>query len=432
MLKSLSNFIRACLLLPDVIVSFLLVSGLLLVSRLYRLFAKAPEKTTKRLLYLGGQASLEEYEKIDGFWAIYDQSLNGYFEHVYVGYFPTPKTQKVELKEGYTVYEMKPPLRGFFFFNYVLFLIWMTRIVFAEKITIIRAADPPYLIGPIGLLLRSITGRPCVVSQHADYDLDYQVRKSGTILGSRKVGIWVERFVFSHASLVLPIREHLKQYVLKRGAKPESIRVIHHGIHLDRFIAEKDSDFKEKHNLSGKRTVTFAGRLSKENLVEDIIYVAKMVTDIDKDVVFLLLGDGAERGNLQALTEKFNLTENVRFLESQKIEQVAYFKTNTDINLVPMGGFSLIESAASGNPVVAYDVEWHSELIKDKETGLLVKCRDTTAMAEAIIYLLRHPDDAERYAKKARQLVLERHSFEAHCRTLSGVYEEAMATIRQR
>ena len=431
MLKFLKRFISACILLPDIICSFLLICALFPIFKVYKLFIKAPVKTTRRLLYLGGQASVEAFEKINGFWAIYDEGLNGYFDHVYVGYYPTPKTQKVELKEGYTVYERKALWRDFFFLNYVLFLIWMSRVVFSEGITVIRAADPPYLIGPVGLLLEKITGRTCVVSLHADYDLDYTVRKGGTILYSRRAAILAERYVFSHASLVLPISEHLKQYVLRRGARPENIRVIHHGIHIDRFIAKKDPNFKRKYNLSGKKTVTFAGRLSKEKLGEDIIHAAKTVTTIDKDVVFLILGDGPERENLVALTEKFNISENVRFLGFQKIEQVAYFTINTDINLVPLGGFSLIESAVSGNPVVTYDVEWHSELIKDKETGLLVKHRDTHGMAEAIIYLLEHPDEAQRYAKNARQLVMERHSFEAHCKTLSKVYEEALLRKRR-
>jgi len=37
-----------------------------------------------------------------------------------------------------------------------------------------------------------------------------------------------------------------------------------------------------------------------------------------------------------------------------------------------MGGFSLIEAYAAGRPVVSYDVEWHSELVKNNETGFLI------------------------------------------------------------
>jgi len=36
------------------------------------------------------------------------------------------------------------------------------------------------------------------------------------------------------------------------------------------------------------------------------------------------------------------------------------------------GGFSLIEAGAAGNPMIAYDVEWHYELVENHVTGFLV------------------------------------------------------------
>ena len=53
-----------------------------------------------------------------------------------------------------------------------------------------------------------------------------------------------------------------------------------------------------------------------------------------------------------------------------------------------MGGFSLIESCAAGSPAIAYDVEWHGELVRDGETGFLLAEGDAAGLVAAVERLL--------------------------------------------
>jgi glycosyltransferase involved in cell wall biosynthesis len=55
--------------------------------------------------------------------------------------------------------------------------------------------------------------------------------------------------------------------------------------------------------------------------------------------------------------------------------------------------------------VVAYDVEWQSELIRPGETGMLVPYRDVGAMAEAVSALVSDPELATRLGRQARTFV---------------------------
>jgi hypothetical protein len=67
----------------------------------------------------------------------------------------------------------------------------------------------------------------------------------------------------------------------------------------------------------------------------------------------------------------------------------------------------LVEACLSATPVVAYDVEWQSELITPGETGMLVPYRDVKGMAAAVCQLIREPELAASLGRQARDLTIE-------------------------
>jgi glycosyltransferase involved in cell wall biosynthesis len=137
-----------------------------------------------------------------------------------------------------------------------------------------------------------------------------------------------------------------------------------------------------------------------------------------------MVGDGPEKSNLEAKCTELNLTTAVRFVGFQTKENIPTIRMMADVNLCLMAGFSLIEACASGRPVVAYDVDWHSELIKDGETGRLVPVGQVEAVAEAICDLLDNPEKSASMGQKARELAFERHAIENTDQMKIRAYEE--------
>jgi len=146
-----------------------------------------------------------------------------------------------------------------------------------------------------------------------------------------------------------------------------------------------------------------------------------------KDVIFVLVGGGDEAENLRAKAESYGMTgDNFRFAGFLSHETALEFRRQADVNLVLMGGYSLIEACASGKPVIAYDVEWHYELIKDGETGFLVKENDVNTVAQKIDLLLSDDKLSKKLGEAARRLAFSRHSGEiASCRKVE-VYKEIL------
>ena len=63
-------------------------------------------------------------------------------------------------------------------------------------------------------------------------------------------------------------------------------------------------------------------------------------------------------------------------------------------------------------PVVATDVGGISEQVPDGETGIIIPARNPKAAAEAVIYLLEHPEERIKMGKKGRERVKEMFSLE--------------------
>ncbi|MBA7489521.1 D-inositol-3-phosphate glycosyltransferase [subsurface metagenome] len=362
-----------------------------------------------------GHASLQAiYNKFHSFEKMEELNPNNFFDRFYLFILRTKEGNRLKLGNNVEVYEFKR--RKLPHILHILkVLIFLFFWVKTKGIDIIHAKDP-YNLGFIALILSKLTNIPFCVSIHADYDQRYKITSVGHVpvyFGSRKIAKMLERFVLSRCPVVLPIRESLGEYAIRSGARKETIRVIPHGIDLSPFEKPIDSSVKSNLAIENKAIISFVGRLSKENYVYDILAIAN---DLKKlrggDFIMLIVGDGSERNNMEKIIKEENMEDVVKLTGYQPYEIIPEIRKISNINLCLMAGFSLIEACASGRPVVAYDVEWHYELVKDGETGFLIKEGNVNSAVKKINYLLNNPDVAKKMGENVKRLAFERHSIE--------------------
>lgn len=87
----------------------------------------------------------------------------------------------------------------------------------------------------------------------------------------------------------------------------------------------------------------------------------------------------------------------------------------------------LFEYMAAGIPVVASDFPLWREIVAKAGCGLLVPPRDPAALADAITWLLQHPQEAEAMGAAGREAVQTDYSWERECATLTGLYQRLLA-----
>ncbi|MBP7411822.1 MAG: glycosyltransferase, partial [Methanoculleus sp.] len=72
----------------------------------------------------------------------------------------------------------------------------------------------------------------------------------------------------------------------------------------------------------------------------------------------------------------------------------------------------LFDYMLCGLPIVASDFPEIRRVVSDAECGLLVDPTNPDAIAGAIIYLMEHPEEAQRMGENGRRAVLEKYNWE--------------------
>lgn len=304
----------------------------------------------------------------------------------------------------------------------------VTRLVRRYGINVAHSNDP-FQWGLAMLVAARTQGVPFCVSVHTDYERGAALDTGAAprLLFSRRPARFAETLVYRHAGLVLPIRRSLADRVRRRGCPREKIRLFPHSVSERTFTGEDAFDVRRRYNLPpSARLVVHAGRLEKDNYADDIAAVAGRLVQSDPDVHVIVCGSGAQQEAMARGVRAAGGADRIRFLGFVPQEEVLAWRRQGDVNLCLRAGFSLIEACAAGTPVVAYDVDWHRELVRNGETGFLVPEHDVAGVAERVQRLLAHPDEALRMGDSARRLARRRHSPANVARQKASIYRELL------
>ena len=148
-----------------------------------------------------------------------------------------------------------------------------------------------------------------------------------------------------------------------------------------------------------------------------------------------IFGDGPQRPDLEALTQKLKLDTRIIFQGKRPLHEVhaamkqarAFIQPNRG----PEGfGMAVAEAAALGTPVVAYDVPALNFLIQNEKTGFLVPLHPETGLARPIEKLLNSPELAHTLGQAGARWVQQQFSPENHLKQTLTAYQKALATFR--
>ena len=184
---------------------------------------------------------------------------------------------------------------------------------------------------------------------------------------------------------------------------PTPFKVIHCGLNIGKYSFRPP---REK-----IKRLFCAARLSPEKGLTFAIVALRILRDKGYDLELVLAGDGPSKGPLQALTRRVGLSDRVKFVGFLTEDEVISELQASDLFVLPsfVEGIpvSAMEAMAIGVPVIATNIAGTSELIKDKETGLLVRPSDAEALANAVIKMIEDHGFRLRAAALGRKIVEE-------------------------
>ncbi|MCB0165115.1 MAG: glycosyltransferase family 4 protein [Anaerolineae bacterium] len=143
-----------------------------------------------------------------------------------------------------------------------------------------------------------------------------------------------------------------------------------------------------------------------------------------------IVGTGPLMSELQSLSNSLNLNGAVEF--TGFIEDLSAELSAMDLFILPSltEGFplSIMEAMATGLPVAATPVGGIPEMIEPGETGMLFPTKNPDALADAVVEILRDPENAKRMGQQGRQKAIKQYSPEIYIKQLDELYQELLTT----
>jgi len=168
---------------------------------------------------------------------------------------------------------------------------------------------------------------------------------------------------------------------------------------------------KEQRYPNGK-TLVYVGRLIYAKGVQDLLHAFELVKKRTPDASLIIVGDGDYRSKLEEIAGS-----DVKFLGELPQEQVANVLATADIFVHPSYSegqpSAVAEAAAIGLPVIATNVGGTRELVEDNITGYLVDPRNTQALTDKILTLLKDTDKARHMGQAGREKMLRDYHWTA-------------------
>ena len=354
----------------------------------------------KKLLCIVPATYEELYAKGVDF-GILMRDLNGYWDEVITVHPFCKDRREIKLSDRHTVLEFK---------KWDLRIIpQLVKIIRQRNITAIKAHDP-FLCGLLGRVLSMLCRIPYVIFVCASYDL------VKPILGLRLVDKVVNRIAMRGASMVFVGTEPARRLVLSMGAKADKIRQVRSAnVWTGHFDGERS---RRKRN----NTVLFIGRLSTEKYVSDVIEAFSVISASVPRAELHIYGEGDV--DIRPQIEELGLTGKVKLFGFQPQDTVRQALLTASAILIPLGGNVLVEACLARTPIVAYDIDWHSELIEYDKSGLLTTFRNWHTMGEMAIRLLQDRKLATRLGREARVRALAQRSPEFLYKVEAQAFEE--------
>lgn len=197
------------------------------------------------------------------------------------------------------------------------------------------------------------------------------------------------------------------------GFPAEKVVSIPTGVGMEYFDVRRDKEAKLKYGLSPDSIViSNVGILRSVKGHEVTLQAVKAVAAAVPKAKFLIVGDGPRKDALVNLANELDISKHVIF--AGFIEDIPEVYSFSDVSVLSswMEGLpqSILQSMASGVPVVATRVGGVPEVVIHEKTGLLVEPGDHEGLAKGIIRILNKPEEVQRFTADARELVMREHS----------------------
>ncbi len=293
--------------------------------------------------------------------------------------------------------------------------------IFQGNVDVVIASSPPLPAAVVGMFLSKLKRKPLIFEVQDVWPgaaVEVGALKNKLVI---KLLTFFETLLYRNSRFVVAPTEETKEILLKdnKVLKKDKVFSVLNSVDLKFFDGQRiDHSLTQKYKLEGKFVVLYSGTLGLQQGVHTLIDCVKRLKN-HKKIVFLVVGDGADKDLVKGEAEK-NKLENIIILDSVEYKKIPSFVKACDIGLAILKKNKYQDAAlavkvfdyfAGSKPAIVSGGEAMRKLVEEGDAGYWVKAEDTRLLARKILEVSKmSEEDRRRVGNKGRLLVERKYN----------------------
>jgi hypothetical protein len=242
----------------------------------------------------------------------------------------------------------------------------------------------------------------------------------------------VEYFLYRKAARIISVTNSFKTVLESNGIESGKIVVVPNGVDLDSYTpGEKPTELVRKWALEGKFVAAYVGTIGMAHGLDTVLAAAELLR-AREDVVFLLVGTGAEQASLMKRCQDSGL-DNVRFVGAVSKAEVREYWKLCDVALVLLRDTPLFahvipskmfEAMGMERPMILGVRGESRKILEAAHAGLAIEPQRADQLAAALLRLVGDPELRLSLGKAGRAFAADKFNRDRLAIEMLGVLEQ--------
>ena len=243
----------------------------------------------------------------------------------------------------------------------------------------------------------------------------------------------IERALAQQTDALVAVSPEVRDELVAIGVAPASrFAVVRLGIELTERMQGSEQGEELRASLgipAGQFTIGWVGRMTAVKRADDVLRTLSLLRERGIDAALVMVGDGPDRPELEALARELGVESATRFVGFQ--DDVGPWFHAFDVLLLPSRNegtpVSAIETLAAGRPVVASRVGGVPDVVDDASDGYLFPVGDVQSAADHLARLAGDAGLRQRMGETGRARVLARYQVPRLVEDVDRLYRSLLA-----
>ena len=230
--------------------------------------------------------------------------------------------------------------------------------------------------------------------------------------------------------ILLCVSNDTAQGVMAVGIPQHRVHTVYNGIDMHRIDMWRRCLPSPPPFSSNGSIILTVSRLEEYKGIQRVIKAMPKILAEVPSARYVVAGDGSYRKELMRLAHESPARDSIVFLGAVTDDQKFACYERCSLFVLPSSeeGFGLVylEANAFGKAAIGGDIMAVPEVINHGETGLLVDPFDVDSIADAVVSLLRNPDEMHRLGDAGRKRVISDFTWDVAAKKVLNIIDVAL------